>query len=114
MVPLPQAVVLGPQTHAAPIQVGTGTVRGVARDTSGAVLPGATAQLLDAGGRIAATAVSDASGTFALNAPVGSYRLTTEPPGVLVNIASRVVSLGVHDASATPRCASERSLKRSR
>lgn len=94
VVPLPQAVVLGPQTHAAPIQVGVGTVRGVVRDASGALLPGVTARLVDAGGRIAAAAVSDGSGTFVLNAPVGSYRLTTDLPGFTSTSQAVSVSVG--------------------
>ena len=94
VVPLPQTVVLGPQTHAAPIQVGVGTVRGAARDVSGAVLPGVTAQLIDSGGRVAATTTSDDSGTFVINAPVGSYRLTTSLPGFSSTSQTVTTSVG--------------------
>ena len=87
VVPLPQTAVLGPQTHAAPIQVGVGTVRGVARDVSGAVLPGVTAQLIDAGGRVVATAASDGSGTFTLERARGQLPSDHEPPRVLVHVA---------------------------
>jgi hypothetical protein len=93
VVALPQTVVLGPQTHAAPIQVGTGTVRGVVRDASGAVLPGATVLLYDSG-RTVATATTDASGAFALAAPVGTYRLTTELQGFTTFSQMVSVSLG--------------------
>jgi hypothetical protein len=94
VVALPQTVVLGPQTHAAPIQVGTGTVRGVVRDASGAVLPGATVRLLDSGNRTEATAISDANGAFAVAAPVGTHRVTVEIPGFMTHAQAVSVSLG--------------------
>ncbi len=97
VVSLSQGTLLTPQTHAAAIQVSTGTVRGVARDQSGSVLPGATAKLFDAGGRVVATAVADASGAYVLTASPGNYRLTTE----LAGFSTAAYGISVTAASTT-------------
>ena len=77
-VPLPQTVLLNPQTHQATLRegTGTGTVRGIVRDAQGGVLPGVTVTLTDPWGRIAAQGATNASGSYQLDAAGGSYQLT--------------------------------------
>jgi hypothetical protein len=80
-VPLPQTVLLNPQTHQATLLEGTGTLRGVVRDTQGGPLPGATVTLIDPFGRTATQATTNSSGTYQLDAAGGTYRLTVTLPG---------------------------------
>lgn len=75
-VPLPQTVLLNPQTHQATLREGTGTIRGVVRDAQGGALPGVTVTLTDPFGRIATQGVTNASGAYELDSAGGSYQLT--------------------------------------
>ncbi len=59
-----------------------GSVRGVVRDATGLVLPGATVELRLPGSTATRSAVSGADGTFDfLDVPVGTYRLVVTFPG---------------------------------
>jgi hypothetical protein len=79
-VPLPPAVLLQPQTHAATLK-GGGAVNGTVRDPSGQGLPGVTVRLMAASGVEADNDVTDASGNFSLNAQPGSYTVRAELSG---------------------------------
>jgi hypothetical protein len=81
VVALPNSVQRTPQTHEATLQAGSGTVRGIARDSSGAVLPGVTVQLRDQQGTIVATTTTDSNGQYQLNGGGGSHSLTASLPG---------------------------------
>jgi hypothetical protein len=81
VVPLPPAALLQPQTHAPTLTAGDSGVRGTVRDLSGAQIPGATVRLVDAAGRTVADRVSDASGSYMVNAPPGAYTLRVELAG---------------------------------
>jgi hypothetical protein len=81
VVPLPPAVLLQPQTHAATLIAGEGEVRGMVHDTSGAPIPGVAVRLLDAAGNTVTTAVSDDSGAFACSASPGAYTVRAELQG---------------------------------
>lgn len=59
-----------------------GTILGTVRDTTGAVVPGATATLINTGTTSVRTVVSDGSGDYAFNnLDVGSYSLTFAATG---------------------------------
>jgi hypothetical protein len=79
-VPLPSTVVMQPQTHQGALGAGAGSVTGFVRDANGAVIPGATVQLMGTSGPVA-TAVSAADGRYQLTAPPGTYALRFEVPG---------------------------------
>lgn len=75
-VPLPQTVLLNPQTHQATLQASGGTIRGVVRDASGVPLPGATVTLMDPRGAIVGQTATNMRGEYSLDAAPGSYQIT--------------------------------------
>jgi hypothetical protein len=81
VVPLPRAVLLAPQTHAPTLTGGTGIVRGMVADPTGAPLPGVTVSLIDRSGSAVATTVTGASGAYSLTGPAGEYTLRAELRG---------------------------------
>ena len=92
VVPLPRAVLLAPQTHAATLSEGTGIVRGVVSDASGSSLPGATVRAIDESGAAVASAVTDASGAFTVSVPSGRYTMRAALPGF--SSTEQMVSVG--------------------
>ncbi|HEU4939802.1 MAG TPA: carboxypeptidase regulatory-like domain-containing protein [Vicinamibacterales bacterium] len=80
VVPMPSTVLSAPQTHQASLGDGAGMVRGVVRDVSRSVLPGATVQLLGASG-VAAITSSRNDGSYEITAPAGIYTLRFELAG---------------------------------
>src|SRR4051812_41624795 len=63
-------------------QVTTATVYGVVRDSSGAVLPGASVTATNQGTNLMRDVISDERGEFAIPAlPAGRYTLKIELPG---------------------------------
>ena len=74
-------VALGSAAPAA-AQTITGRIDGRVSDSSGAVLPGATITIVNAGTGLTTTQVSDDNGTYtATNLPVGSYTVSAELEG---------------------------------
>ncbi len=60
----------------------TGTISGVVRDPSGAVIPGATVVAVNTGTKATVQALTDATGRYAIQSiPVGVYDLKCEMPG---------------------------------
>jgi hypothetical protein len=75
VVPLPQAVELTPQTHESAMAEGVGNLSGVVTDQTGAVVPNAEVQLLNADGTVAATARTDNQGHYQFtDLPAGTYK----------------------------------------
>src|SRR5258705_13195039 len=71
-------VAWGISVHA---QVTTGTVRGVVKDQTGAVIPGASVTITDPNTKTSQTAVSGSGGEFQFNNLLAStYTITVEPP----------------------------------
>ena len=63
-------------------QVTTATVYGVVRDSTGAVLPGASVTATNQGTNLSRDAITDERGEFAVPAlPVGRYTVKIELPG---------------------------------
>jgi hypothetical protein len=72
---------LVPETHAAALVVGTARITGIARDASGAALPGVSVELLD-DDRQVATSVTDAAGRYSIaGVPGAEYTLQATLPG---------------------------------
>ena len=79
---------------AATAQVTTSTLIGIVRDTSAAVVPGATVLARHEGTGVARNTISDANGEFVLSAlPTGSYLVTIELVGFR-SLTSRGLQLG--------------------
>ena len=82
LLPILLILVLSTLNHTLEAQVITATVYGVIRDSSGAVLPGASVTATNRGTNLSREAVSDERGEFALVAiPAGPYTLKIELPG---------------------------------
>jgi Carboxypeptidase regulatory-like domain len=65
----------------APAQVTTGTVRGVVKDQTGAVIPGATVTITDPNTRVSQTAQSGGGGEYQFNNLLaGTYVITVQSP----------------------------------
>ena len=69
-----------PSNPAAPPTIAS--VQGVVADPTGAIIPGAEIDLVDATGAVASTSHSGGDGSFQLSAPhIGSYTLVVSEPG---------------------------------
>jgi len=76
-------------------------VRGVVADTTGAIVPGAEVDLLDASGAVAAANHSDPEGNFQIAAPhTGNYTLVISQPGF--ETVRRPVLIAAPVASSLP------------
>lgn len=103
VVPLPEAVQLSPQTHAATLSGGNGRLSGMVTDASGAVVGGANVTLQDENGATVAQTVSDSNGNYAFSslAP-GAYRVQTQRNGFKTSvIAGLNVAPGENVANAS-------------
>src|SRR5690349_23892298 len=60
----------------------TGSIVGVARDPTGAVVPGATVRAINTGTSASFQATANAEGQYAIRTiPIGEYRMEVEAPG---------------------------------
>lgn len=75
VVPLPPTVLMQPQTHGGTLATEGAGVRGRVTDTSAAAIPGAEVTLINEDGSEAASGVTRADGTFAIDAGPGHYTL---------------------------------------
>jgi len=76
------AIAVGLLSGSLAAQAVTGTILGSVTDTSGAVIPGATITLTNAGTGFTRTIVSDSAGEYtAPNLPTGKYKLSAELSG---------------------------------
>jgi hypothetical protein len=100
VVPLPESVQLSPQTHAATLIPGTGTLAGNITDPSGAAIPGATVNVYDANNNLVATATTDALGKYKLGSlPEGNYRVEVAQQGFRTYAESNVAVSGGEEVS---------------
>src|SRR5579864_1620180 len=82
VVPLPEIVQLSPQTHAATLVGGNGSLSGTVMDQSGATVTGASIRLLDENGGVVAQTVSDANGQYLFSSlATGGYRVEAQRSG---------------------------------
>ena len=100
VVPLPESVQLEPQTHAATLIPGNGTLSGNVTDPSGAAIPGATVRVYDANNNLVATVTSDASGDYEVTGlPDGNYRIEVSGLGFRTYSESNVALTGGEETS---------------
>jgi hypothetical protein len=91
VVPLPESVELSPQTHAATLLGGNGSLTGSVTDGSGATVAGATVRLLAPDGLIVAQATTDSQGQYSFPSQTpGNYRVEVESRGFRKNVIAGV------------------------
>src|ERR1700690_707292 len=91
VVPLPEAVQLSPQTHAATLVGGNGRLSGVVTDSSGAVVAGTTVRLLEENGAVLGQTITDGGGNYSFSSlPAGQYRLEFQQTGFKKNLVSQL------------------------
>jgi hypothetical protein len=92
----PAALACNPSAPSAPAKP---TRQGVVADTTGAIIPGADIQLLDASGAVAAKSRSGSDGTFTITAPhPGGYTLVISLTGFKTSRSQ--VTIGVADGAS--------------
>jgi hypothetical protein len=100
VVPLPESVQLEPQTHAATLIPGNGTLTGTVTDRSGADVSGATVRVYDASNNLVGTATTDAEGGYELNGlPEGNYRVEVARTGFRSYVENGVAVTGGEEVS---------------
>jgi Carboxypeptidase regulatory-like domain len=91
VVALPEAVQLSPQTHAATLLGGNGSLTGTVTDASGATVGGATVRLVGADGGVVAQTSTDSGGQYSFSSqPTGNYRVEIEQQGFRKTVVSNV------------------------
>ena len=91
VVPLPESVQLSPQTHAATLSGGNGSLNGIVPDSSGATVAGATVRLVGQDGSIVAQTTTDSNGQYSFSSqPAGNYRVEMERLGFKKNVVSNL------------------------
>jgi hypothetical protein len=92
VVALPEAVQLSPQTHAATLLGGNGSLTGAVTDASGAAVTGAIVRLVGADGLVVAQTSTDSSGQYSFSSqPTGNYRVEMERQGFRKMVVSNVI-----------------------
>jgi hypothetical protein len=82
VVALPEAVQLSPQTHAATLLGGNGSLSGTVTDATGAIVAGATVRLVGAESNVVAQTTTDSNGQYSFSSqPTGNYRVEMERLG---------------------------------
>ena len=82
VVALPEAVALSPQTHAATLLGGNGTLTGQVMDPSGGTVSNASVTLKDENGAVISQTVTDSNGQYSFSGlAVGNYRAEIERSG---------------------------------
>jgi len=100
VVPLPESVQLSPQTHAATLIPGSGTLSGTVTDPSGANVANATVRVYDASNNLVGTATTDDSGNYEVSGlPEGNYRIQVVSPGFRTYAESNVPVTSGEEAS---------------
>src|SRR5208282_632664 len=100
VVPLPESVQLEPQTHAATLIPGNGTITGTVTDPSGADVAGATVRVYDANNNLAGTATTDGEGNYEVTGlPEGNYRVEVAQQGFRSYVEYSVAVTGGEEVS---------------
>jgi hypothetical protein len=91
VVALPESVQLSPQTHAATLLGGNGSLSGTVTDATGAIVAGATVRLIGAESNVVAQTTTDSNGQYSFSSqPAGNYRVEMEHIGFRKNLVSTV------------------------
>ena len=93
VVPLPQAMIMTPQTFEATMLPGGAVLSGVVTDPSGAAVGNANVRAFDAGGALVAETTADSRGYYEFAAvPVGPIRLQIIEPGFNTAVINGVLA----------------------
>jgi hypothetical protein len=90
VVALPEAAAIAPQTYEATLIGGNGTVAGVVRDPTGAVIAGARVRAYDGNGALAGETIADSLGRYELSVPSGGARLEVQHMGFRTTVMNGV------------------------
>jgi hypothetical protein len=91
VVPLPESVQLSPQTHAATLMGGNGSLAGHVTDQTGAAVAGAIVRLVDENNGIIGQTTADSNGQYAFSSlAAGNYRAEIQSPGFRKNVITQV------------------------
>lgn len=92
VVPLPESVELSPQTHAATLSGGNGSLSGTVTDASAAMVAGANVRLLNENNGVIAQTTSDSNGQYSFSelSPGQNYRVEVERQGFQKNLTLNV------------------------
>jgi len=91
VVALPESVPPTPQTHAATLLGGNGTLTGMVTDSSGATVAGTTVKLVNQDGAVVAQTTTDSNGLYSFaSQPTGNYRVEMEHSGFRRNVVSNL------------------------
>jgi hypothetical protein len=97
VVALPESVQLSPQTHAATLLGGNGSLNGTVTDPSGAIVAGATVRLVGPDGAVVAQTSTDSGGQYSFSSqPTGNYRVEMERPGFRKTVMSASLTPGAN------------------
>jgi hypothetical protein len=89
VIALPESVQLSPQTHAATLLGGNGSLNGTVTDVTGAVVAGASVRLVGPDGAVVSQTATDSSGQYSFSSqPTGNYRIEMERPGFRRTVVS--------------------------
>jgi hypothetical protein len=89
VIALPESVQLSPQTHAATLVGGNGSLNGTVTDVTGAVVAGATVRLIGPDGAVVSQTATDSGGQYSFSSqPTGNYRIEMERPGFRRTVVS--------------------------
>ncbi|HLZ92295.1 MAG TPA: carboxypeptidase regulatory-like domain-containing protein [Candidatus Acidoferrum sp.] len=91
VVALPESVQLSPQTHAATLIVGNGSLSGTVTDPSGGLVAGVTVRLVGPDGAVVAQTSTDSRGQYSFSSQLpGNYRIEMERTGFRKTIVSNL------------------------
>jgi hypothetical protein len=90
-VAMPESVQLSPQTHAATLLGGNGSLNGSVTDPSGGAVPGAAVRLIGPNGTVVAQTSTDSNGQYSFSSqPPGLYRVEMERSGFQKTVVSNL------------------------
>jgi hypothetical protein len=91
VVALPESVQLSPQTHAATLLGGNGSLNGTVTDPSGASVAGTSVRLVGPDGAVVAQTTTDSNGQYSFSSqPTGNYRVEMERLGFRKTVVSNL------------------------
>ncbi len=91
VVALPESVQLSPQTHAAALLGGNGSLSGFVTDQTGTTVASATVRLVGPDGAVVAQTSTDSSGQYSFSSqPPGNYRVEMEGRGFRKTVVSNL------------------------
>ena len=92
VVAMPESYLSAPQTHQRTLTPGGGSITGIVRDPSGAVIPGALVRIYDSANNVAGETTSGPNGEYAISGlSEGLYRNEVQAPGFQRNTMAGIL-----------------------